>query len=151
MSTDRPTFRVGVLVERRPSKSPWIDHAWRVAAIIPEAVGTDPGHVLGGEGDAVILYAGARAVEFHRGETGNYRDNLTSGRPGLWVTLALSDEEPGIRLVSVTADPAEGESLTEIGDLMVEVAPMPPEIAERLAQFVEAHHVERVFTKRKRT
>ena len=150
MSMDAPTFRVGVVVERRPSKSPWVDHAWRIVAIIPEAIGTEPGHVLGHDGDAVLLYAGARSVEFHRVETGNYRDNLTSGSPGLWVTLALTDEEPGIRLISVTADPAEGESLTEIGDLMVEIAPMPPEIAERLAAFVETHHVERVFTKRKR-
>lgn len=148
--TGMPAFRVGVVVERRPSSSPWADHAWRIAAIVPEAPGTPDGHVLGQEGDVTLIYAGSSDVEFHRVETANYRDNLASGRAGLWVTLSLLPEEPGIRLIAVTADPAEGESMTEIGDHLVEVAPMPPEMAERLAEFVRVHHVERAFIKRKR-
>ena len=35
MSMDAPSFRVGVVVERRPSKSLWVDHAWRIVAILP--------------------------------------------------------------------------------------------------------------------
>ncbi|UIJ73191.1 DUF3305 domain-containing protein [Aurantimonas sp. HBX-1] len=147
---DRPAFRVGVVVERRPSSSPWAEHAWRIAAIVPEAPGTPDGQVLGSDGDATLIYAGSTEVEFHRVETANYRDNLATGQAGLWVTLALLSEEPGIRLIAVTADPAEGESMTEIGDLLVEVAPMPPEMAERLAEFVRVHHVERKFIKRRR-
>lgn len=147
---DGPTFRIGVVVERRPSSSPWADFAWRVMAIVPEAPGTADGHILGREGDATLIYAGSAEVEFHRVETGNYRDNLASGRASLWVMLSRSSEDPGIRLVSVTADPAEGEAMTEAGDIMVEVAAMPQDIAERLALFVQTHHVERVFTKRKR-
>lgn len=147
---DGPTFRVGVIVERKPSSSPWTDYAWRVAAIVPEAPGTRDGHILGREGGVALIYAGSAEIEFHRVETGNYRDNLATGRANLWVMLARSSEEPGIRLVSVTADPAEGEAMTEAGDILVEVAAMPRDIAERLALFVETHHVERVFTKRKR-
>ena len=145
-----PNFRVGVVVERQPSSSPWADYAWRVAAIVPEAPGTEDGHILGREGDVALIYAGSAEVEFHRVETGNYRDNLASGRASLWVMLASTTEEPGIRLVSVTADPAEGEAMTGAGDILVEVAAMPRDIAERLALFVQTHHVERVFTKRKR-
>ncbi|WP_246232475.1 DUF3305 domain-containing protein [Aurantimonas aggregata] len=147
---DTPAFRVGVVVERRPSSSPWAEHAWRIAAIVPEAPGTPDGQVLGQEGEVALIYAGSTEVEFHRVETANYRDNLSSGQAGLWVTLALLTEAPGIRLVAVTADPAEGESMTEIGDQLVEVAPMPPEIAESLAEFVRVNHVERKFFKRRR-
>ena len=50
----------------------------------------------------------------------------------------------------MTADPAEGEALTEPGTDVIETVPMPPEIQNRLAAFVEAHHVERPFIKRKR-
>jgi hypothetical protein len=147
---DIPSFRVGVVAERRPSASPWADHSWRIVAIVPEAAGTADGATLGTTGDAALIYAGSADVEFHRVETGNYRDNLRSGRAGLWVTLATEPTGDAVRLLSVTADPAEGEAMTEAGDLIVEVVPMPPEIAERLASFVEAHHVERVFQKRKR-
>jgi hypothetical protein len=147
---EMPSFRVGVVVERRPSSSPWAVHVWRIAAIVPEAAGTSDGQVLGQEGDVTLIYAGSADVGFHRVETGNYRDNLASGQAGLWVTLAIEPDDPGIRLIAVTADPAEGESMTEIGDRLVEVAPMPPEMAERLAEFVRVHHVERKFFKRKR-
>ena len=79
-----------------------------------------------------------------------YRDNLRSGRPSLWVSLRPADTPPGVALRLVTADPAEGEALTEPGTDIIEAVPMPPEIQRRLAAFVEAHHVERPFVKRKR-
>jgi hypothetical protein len=145
-----PIFRVGVVMERRTSSSPWADYVWRVAAIVPEAPGRRDGETLGREGDTLLIYAGSADIEFHRVETSNYRDNLAAGRPNLWVKLLRRQEEPGIHLLSVTADPSEGEAMTETGDFLVEVAPMPVEMAERLAAFVREHHVERIFTKRKR-
>src|SRR3546814_13910642 len=78
------------------------------------------------------------------------RDNLGSARPCIWVSLRPSDAPPGIALQTVTADPAEGEALTEPGTDIIEAVPMPQAIQARLAAFVEAHHVERPFTKRKR-
>lgn len=145
-----PTFRVGVVVERRVSKSPWADWSWRIVAVVPEAPGTEDGTVLGGDGEASLIYVGAGAVEFHRVETSNYRDNLVTGAPALWVTLQTGDVPSGIRLLSVTADPAEGEMMTEAGDLLVDTVTMPAEMADALAAFVKEHHVERVFQKRKR-
>ena len=50
----------------------------------------------------------------------------------------------------VTADPSEGESLTETGTEIVEAVTMPIEIQQRLVAFVATHHVERPFVKRKR-
>ena len=50
----------------------------------------------------------------------------------------------------VTADPGEAEGLTQPGTDVIETVPMPREVQERLAAFVEAHHVERPFVKRKR-
>lgn len=145
-----PTFRVGVVVERRASKSPWAEWSWRIVAVVPEAPGTAAGEMLGGDGEAQMIYAGSSEVEFHRVETANYRDNLVTGRPALWVTLQTGDDAPGIRLLAVTADPAEGEAMTEAGDLLVDTVAMPADMAEALAAFVAEHHVERVFTKRKR-
>lgn len=145
-----PAFRVGVVMARRPSRAPWADHSWSIVGVVPAAEATPAGHVLGREGDAVLVYAGAAEIEFHRVETGGYRDNLLSGQASLWIALERSEDAPGIRLVRITADPHEGAAMTEAGDLLVETAPMPRDMAERLAAFVTAHHVERPFTKRKR-
>jgi hypothetical protein len=105
--------------------------------------------VLRAEGDTTMFYAGAAEIELYRSETTYYRDNLATGAPLLWVVLAPSEADP-YRLVTVTADPAEGEGLTEGGANLVEAVPMPDSIAEIVAGFVAEHHVERQFFKRKR-
>jgi hypothetical protein len=50
----------------------------------------------------------------------------------------------------VTADPAEGEAMTEAGNNIVESIAMPDAIREQVAAFVAEHHVEQVFVKRQR-
>lgn len=146
----RETAEVGVIVERRVLKNPWIDHAWAAVAALAGAPSAAPWTVLHQTAELTRYYAGAFEVEFFASETGMYRDNLHSGRPSLWVSLRPADAQPGVVLHLVTADPSEGESLTETGTDIIETVPMPVEIQQRLAAFVEAHHVERPFVKRKR-
>jgi hypothetical protein len=117
---------VGVVVERRAATSAWIDHVWR------------PVNVLAAE------------VNLYRSETTNYRDNLASGDPALWVVLRPTGADPPFEIVTVTADPAEGEAFTETGTDLVETVPMPAAVAETVAAFVAEHHVERTFHKRQR-
>jgi len=50
----------------------------------------------------------------------------------------------------VTADPAEGEAMTETGVNVVESVAMPKPIQESIVTFVAEHHVEQEFVKRKR-
>ena len=142
-------FEVGVIVARRKLKGPWADHAWLPYGVLPAAPDAAPWTRLdtGDEGD--LYYAGASEVALHIAETGHYRDNLVSGRPSLWVVLrpvAGDDYE----VAMVTADPYEGEALvTGMGEI-VEAVPMPPEIQDKIAAFVETFYVERQFFKRKR-
>ena len=70
---------------------------------------TPPWTVLADDGERTTFYAGPATVELHRTETANYRDNLASGSPALWVVLRETGAEPPYALYLVTADPAEGE------------------------------------------
>lgn len=144
------TVEVGVIVERRSLKSLWVDHAWVPVAVLAGAPTAAAWTVLHQSADVTRYYAGAFALEIFASETGMYRENLRSGRPTLWVSLRPANTPPGIALHLVTADPAEGEALTEPGTAIIEAVAMPLEIQERLAAFIEAHHVERPFIKRKR-
>jgi hypothetical protein len=146
----RESLSVGVVVEKRPLKSRWADHAWVPVAVLPGRPSAAEWTRLESGSDGERYYAGARELDFFSSETGMYRDNLASGSPTLWVVLTPADTPPGLELKAVTADPAEGEAYTGIGDEIVEQVPMPPEIAERLQAFVAAHHVERPFVKRQR-
>ena len=142
-------FEVGVIVARRKLKGPWADHAWLPYAALPAAPAAAPWTRLGAGEEEELYYAGAFDVSLHIAETGHYRDNLVSGQPSLWVSLrpVAGDE---YEVTVVTADPYEGEALaTGMGEI-VEPVPMPPEIRDKIAAFIEAFHVERQFFKRKR-
>lgn len=146
----REAMEVGIVVERRRLKSAWADHAWVPVAVLPGAPATQPWTILATTDETTRYYAGSLDLELFTSDTAMYRDNLATGTPMLWVVLSATDAEPGVVLTAVTPDPAEGEALTEPGSVIVEQVPMPPEIAQRIAAFVDAHHVEQVFFKRRR-
>lgn len=144
------TIPVGVVVERRRAASKWIDYVWAPVTILPGVPETAPWTKLSDDGERATFYIGAADIELFASATGQYRDNLTSGSPSLWVALRPTGDEPPYTLLTVTADTAEGEGLTETGNDIVEPVPMPESIADVVAQFVTEHHIERVFFKRKR-
>jgi len=141
---------VGVVVERRKASNPWIDFVWRPLSVLHGEPAAAPWTKLSEDPEVTTFYAGSAEVELHRTETGNYRDNLATGAPGLWVVLRPTGVEPPYEIVRVTADPSEGEAFTWTGDDVVEQVPMPQPISDLLQAFVAEHHVERAFYKRKR-
>jgi hypothetical protein len=143
-------IEVGVVVERRKAQSQWIDFTWRPVAVLTGAPDAAPWTVLSQDGDGTTFFAGSGEVALFRTETGNYRDNLATGAPTLWVALRPTGAEPPYQLFGVTADPAEGEAWTEAGNDLVDVVPMPERVREMIAAFVAEHHVERPFHKRER-
>jgi hypothetical protein len=141
-------FTIGIVVAKRKLTGPWASHAWIPTAALPAAPAAQPGTPLGRDGDDELFYAGAADVTLYSHATGHYRDNLAAAAPSIWVVLRPVAED--VELVSVTADPYEGEALAgSIGDI-VETVPMPLEIQARVHAFVEAFHVEQTFFKRKR-
>jgi hypothetical protein len=141
---------VGVLVERRKASSPWLDFSWRPVSVLAGEPSAAPWTALSTEADATTFYAGAATVDLYRTETSNYRDNLASGAPALWVVLRPTGAEPPYEIVAVTADPAEGEAMTEAGNDLVDTVPMPDLIRREIESFVAEHHVEQPFFKRRR-
>ena len=150
MSTALKSIMVGVVVERYKATSAWIDYIWRPVAVLPGEPDAKPWTMLGETKESATFYAGPALIELHRTETTNYRDNLFSGSPGLWVVLRQTESEPPYKVFTVTADPAEGEAMTEAGNDLVEQVTMPESIREQIAAFVAEYHVEREFIKRKR-
>ena len=141
---------VGLVIERWAAVSEWGTSTWRPSVVFAGAPDVAAWTPLGGTGDRHLFYAGPQAIRLYSTETGNYRDNLGTGAPLLWVVLRPQGDQPPVEVVAVTADPSEGEAFTEPGHDVVETVAMPPEIAAIVAQFIACHHVEQVFEKRKR-
>jgi len=144
------TIPVGVIVERVKAASQWIDFIWRPMAVLAGQPDMLPWTKLVDDGERATFYAGPATVELHRSETANYRDNLASGSPALWVVLSETGTEPPYALYLVTADPAEGEGMTAAGNNLVEPVPMPEPLLDAITAFIAEHHVEQPFVKRER-
>jgi hypothetical protein len=141
---------VGVVVERRKAISPWADLLWRPVAVLaglPEAPLWTP---LAQDGDIATYYAGSAVIELHRSEADNYRRNLATGAPAIWVALQATGGEPPCEIAAVTADPAEGEGLTEPGQAIVEAVTMPKPVRDAIVAFVAEYPAVPPFTKRRR-
>jgi hypothetical protein len=141
---------VGVVVERRKASSIWVDFLWRPVSVFVGNASAAPWTPLGTEAETTLFYAGEAAVELHRTETAGYRNNLASGAPALWVIMRPTASTPPYELLTVTADPAEGEAFTDAGSNLVETVPMPPDVVAAVARFIAEHHVEQPFLKRRR-
>jgi hypothetical protein len=153
MSPMTPLLRipVGVVVERRKAISPWADFIWRPVAVLAGLPEAAPWTMLAVGPEAETFYAGSAEIELFRTETEYYRHNLVSGAPSLWVALQATGREPPYEIAAVTADPAEGEGLTEPGQSIVEAVAMPEPVRAAIAAFIAEHHVERSFEKRERS
>jgi hypothetical protein len=141
---------VGVVVERRKAMSAWADVIWRPVAVLAGLPDARPWTQLTEEGESATFYAGAADIELYRSETSNYRRNLASETPSIWVVLQATATEPPYEITTVTADPAEGEGLTEPGQAIVEAVPMPELLRSAISAFVAEYPVDQVFEKRVR-
>jgi hypothetical protein len=149
-STALARIPVGVVAERRKAKSIWADFLWQPVSVFAGNTSAAPWTPLQAEPEPTLFFAGEAMIELHRTETTNYRDNLASAAPALWVVMRPAASDPPYELLAVTADPAEGEAFTDAGNNLVGAVPMPPDIAEIISRFIAGHHVERPFVKRQR-
>ncbi len=148
MSMSSARLSVGVVVERYKGRSPWADFIWRPISALAGETTAAPWSVLADDGETTTFYAGSAIIDLHKTETANYRNNLATGSPMLWVVLRQTEGDPPYRVFTVTADPAEGEAMTEAGSDLVEQVPMPEPVRAALEAFIAEHHVERPFHKR---
>jgi hypothetical protein len=121
------TIPVGVIVERSKASTSWNEFVWRPAAVLGGAPDTAPWTQIATERNATTFYAGASQIELHLSEAENYRDNLRSDAPSVWVQLVPSERGATYDIAAVTVDPSEGEALTT-GEGVVEAVPMPDSV-----------------------
>jgi len=147
---------LGVAIERRRVDHPWKDVDWRPVAVIAGAPALDPQGpwTTLREGDGwTQFHAGTLTLQLFRSETEAYRVNLSQEPPRIFVILR-SNIDPAIdhELIPylVTADPFEAQHYLDSGEEIVEAVTVPAEVLAFVRDFVEAHHVEEVFVKRRR-
>lgn len=157
---------VGIVLERRRSASPWLDHSWRAVGLLPAA---GPGwRRLAGGADWQRYYAGALPLTLFAAETEGYGHNLMAETPKVFVVLrgrradaagdarsdhggdSGGDDAPEVEPFLVTVCPFEAQDYLDSGETPVEALPMPPELRSWVQSFVDRHHVATPLKKRRR-
>lgn len=147
---------LGVVLEWRRSDNPWIDHTWMPVAVIPGAPPCDPrdAWTLLQQGEGWSRYhCGTLPLQLFRKETEGYKVNLAQEPPRLFVVLRGVDDaecEHDVVPVLVTACPYEAQDYLDSGEEIVEAVPMPPDVVAFVQAYIDQHHVDVPFHKRKR-
>ena len=145
---------IGIVVEKRKSNHPWADWSWKPVAVFVdlEYAEAPPLKLLSGE-DFEQFHAGTLPLNLHRKETEALRLNLMLAEPELYVVLRENEESgsdfPFVPYL-VTASSYDAQDLADTGDDIIEKVAMPETIAAFIQAFVEEHHVEEEFKKRRR-
>lgn len=144
------TMPVGVVVRQRPGVTRWAAHSWKAVGVLP---GAGPGgwRELRRDGEVVEFHAGTANLVLHRAETEAYLVALNSNPPVVWAVMEHVNgptERP--ELVKVTASAYEAQDHTDNGEDVVEAVPMPDGLIAWISDFVQRHHRDEEFVKRKR-
>ena len=140
----KDVLRLGIVGMSRPPVTQWSGRVLRPVSATMDLLPLKAGALMADRDGVRTVYLGDHALVLHSGETRHYIDNLLARQPSIWVAMTGAD------VAMVTADPYEGEALASDPERVVEAIPMPPALATHLDDFIEAHHVEEVFHKRKR-
>ncbi len=153
MATERMiSMKLGVVVERRELNNRWQKYSWRPVAVIPGAPALDePKELRRGEG-WIQYHAATLPLELHRRETESYKVNLSNDPPSIYVVLREVEGAPELeyRPFVVTASPYEAQDYLDSGEEIVESVPMEPGLIAWVQAFIDRHHVDQPFRKRKR-
>lgn len=143
-------IRLGVLALRRPPVTRWSTGQLQPLAVLMPEPATAANTRLIDDAGTETWYLGGRDLVLWSGDTAHHRDNLSSGQPKVWVALRGNDPARA-EVICLTADPYEGEGLSSDLDLIVGAVPMPDAVRAIVAGFIDRHHVDIPFKRRKRS
>ena len=164
-SAHRQSLPVGVVIRRSPGVTRWAGWLWRPVALLP---GAAPARwaLLRRDGPHAEYHAATVPLTLWASDTEAYRTALSEKVPHAYVVLRETDagdpgagvsgagdrdgSDPGLEVLLVTASPYEAQDYADAGEDIVEKVPMTEGLIGWVRDFVEAHHVDTVFVKRRR-
>jgi len=153
-SRAQASLPLGVVMRRTPGATRWVAHHWRAVAVLPGAPAAD-WRELRREGDTVEFHSATLPLDLYRADTEAYLHGLTAEDPSVYVVLRETASADGseacpLEVVLATVSPYEAQDYCDSGEEIVEKVPMPAALRAWVSAFVDEHHEEEEFKKRKR-
>lgn len=132
-----------------PGVTHWVRHTWKATSVLPGAAKAD-WNELRRDGDVVEFHAATLPLELHRTDTEAYLHGLSAKVPAIYVVMRDSEDDRPLDMLLATASPYEAQDYADTGEELVEKVPMPDGLVAWIRDFVELHHVDEKFIKRRR-
>lgn len=140
---------LGVVIRRIPGVTRWVTHVWKAVAVLPGAGQADWKELQSGE-DGIEFHAATLPLELFRTDTEAYLHGLSAKVPAIYVVMRQGEGDHPLDITLVTASPYEAQDYADTGEELVEKVPMPEGLIAWIRDFVELHHEDEVFVKRRR-
>ena len=140
---------LGIVIRRVPGVTCWATHVWKAVAVLPGA-GEADWKELRREDETIEYHATTLPLELFRTDTEAYLHGLSTKVPSIYVVMREGDSDHPLDVVLATASPYEAQDYADTGEELVEKVPMPEGLVAWIRDFVEVHHEDDVFIKRRR-
>lgn len=140
---------LGIVIRRVPGVTRWASHVWQAVAVLPGA-GPADWKEMRRDGEAIEFHAATLPLELFRTDTEAYLHGLSANQPAIYVVMRQSETDHPLDVVLVTASPYEAQDYADTGEELVEKVPMPEGLVAWIRDYVEEHHEDEVFIKRRR-
>ncbi len=141
---------LGVVVRRARGVTKWAKWSWRVTAVFAGA-GAASGQQLRSAESFDEFHLATVPLELHGAETEAYLTGLSSRVPSIYVVMRDAEHgEMPYEVLLATASPYQAQDYADSGEELVEKVLMPEGVVAWVRDFVEKHHEEEEFVKRRR-
>lgn len=144
------SMRLGVVMKRTPGVTRWAKWGWKASSVLPGAADAE-WKLLRTEGEVSEYHAATGDVWLYVSDTEAYAHELSARDPSVYIVFCKSDDGPaGLRVLHMTVSPYEAQDYCDSAEEIVEKVAMPPAVLAWVSDFVDSHHAEEPFVKRRR-
>lgn len=140
---------LGIVLRRSPGVTRWASSNWALWAVLPGARNASWVEMRR-DGETVEYHAGTLTLELFGPDTESYVHGLKARDPSVYVILRPGSGPTPLDLLLATVSPYEAQDYADSGEEIVEKISMPPALRAWVEDFVDAHHKDVTFKKRKR-
>ena len=153
MSQKRVSMPLGVVVRKSPGVTRWARWNWQTIGVLPGAARSE-WRELRREGEAIEYHATTVELELWRSETEAYLSELSTRVPSVYVVLREVTHQAKhtfpLEVLLATVSPYEAQDYADTGEEIVDQVAMPEGLRAWINQFIQEHHQQETFVKRRR-
>lgn len=143
---------LGIVIRRSPGVTRWAKWTWKAIAVLPGAGPADWHQIRCGNG-VTDYHAATVELVLYRSDTEAYLTGISTRKPSVYVVMREAVEagaKQDIEVLLATVSPYDAQDYADSGEEIIELVAMPEGLIDWIKLFIETHHEDEAFIKRRR-